>query len=102
MRCVPPKRRAPSEIHGATTNNTAFLILRKQIGRNGVRVLITVAMKITILWDVMPCSLVNHYRRLGGMCCPHLQGSLKMVAELSSETSLTTYQATRRHYLDIS
>jgi hypothetical protein len=39
----------------------------------GFEALTTVSMKSTISWDVMPCSQVEVYRHLGGICCPHLQ-----------------------------
>jgi len=27
----------------------------------------------TVYWDVMPCTLVGRYQRLGQTCCCHLQ-----------------------------
>lgn len=33
-----------------------------------------VPMKSIVFWDVMPCSLVHSYQRLGGTCYLHLQG----------------------------
>jgi hypothetical protein len=38
-------------------------------------VLVVVAVKITVFWDVMPCSLSISIFRLGfrGMCCLHLK-----------------------------
>jgi hypothetical protein len=27
--------------------------------------------KLTVFWDVAPCSLVDIYRRFRGACCPH-------------------------------
>jgi hypothetical protein len=30
-------------------------------------------MKITIFWDVTPCSLVDRYQSFGGTCCLSLQ-----------------------------
>jgi hypothetical protein len=29
--------------------------------------------KDAVFWDVMPCSLVDVYRRFGGTCCPGLR-----------------------------
>jgi hypothetical protein len=31
-------------------------------------------MKMTVFWDVAPCSLVEDYRRFRGACCLHHQG----------------------------
>jgi hypothetical protein len=33
-----------------------------------------VLVKITVFWDVAPCSLVEVYRRFRGTCCLHHQG----------------------------
>jgi hypothetical protein len=30
-------------------------------------------MRMTVMWDVAPCSLVEVYRRFGGACCRHHQ-----------------------------
>jgi hypothetical protein len=30
--------------------------------------------KITVFWDVAPCSLIEVYRRFIGACCLHHQG----------------------------
>lgn len=46
-----------------------------------------------IFWVVTSCSLVQNYRRFGGMC-----GSLKIQAARSSEKSVNIYQTTRRHF----
>jgi hypothetical protein len=36
---------------------------------------LTVAnMKMAVFWVVVPCSLVDVYRRLRGTCCLHHQG----------------------------
>jgi hypothetical protein len=43
-------------------------------------------MKITVLWDVAPCSLVEVYRRFRGACCPH-----------HPETLVNFYKSTRRN-----
>jgi hypothetical protein len=32
--------------------------------------------KITVFWDVAPCSLVEVYRRFRGACCLHHQGDI--------------------------
>jgi hypothetical protein len=37
-------------------------------------VLTSSAMKITVLWDVTPCSLVDHCKGFGGICCLDRQG----------------------------
>jgi hypothetical protein len=40
-------------------------------------------LKITVFWDMTPCSFVTRYQRFGGTC--------------SSETLVSVYQTTRRH-----
>jgi hypothetical protein len=45
-------------------------------------------MKITVFWDVAPCSMVEVYRRFTGVYCLHHQGD---------ETSVYLYQTTRRN-----
>jgi hypothetical protein len=45
-------------------------------------------MKMTVFWDVTPCSLVKVYRRFI---------DLIMEAENTSETSVNFYQTTRRN-----
>jgi hypothetical protein len=39
-----------------------------------LQVLTAASMKMTVLWDVVPCSLVEVYRRFGGAYCLHHQG----------------------------
>jgi len=38
-------------------------------------VLMTMTMKIALLYDVTPCSLVDSYQRFGGISCRYLQGN---------------------------
>jgi hypothetical protein len=45
-------------------------------------------MKMTVFWDVAPCSLVEVYRRLRGAI------ALMMEAESTSETSVNFYDTT--------
>jgi hypothetical protein len=49
-------------------------------------------MKMTIFWDVVPCSLLEVYRRFRGACCLHHQG----VEQAASEEFLAR-QTTRRN-----
>jgi hypothetical protein len=75
----------------------------------GFEAFTVVVMKIIIIWDVTPCSLLSCNRRFGGTYRLHLQGrrllvlaeiissTLKMEAICSSETSVETQQTTRRH-----
>jgi hypothetical protein len=46
-----------------------------------------------------PCGLVEFYPRLKGTCCPKHQGdeliTMTLEAEITSETSVNVYQATR-------
>jgi hypothetical protein len=59
-------------------------------------------MKITVFWDVAPCSLKNVYRRFRGACCFHHEEflarglfiALMMEAESTTETSVKFYQTT--------
>jgi hypothetical protein len=46
--------------------------------------------KMTVFWDVAPCSLVV-YRRFRCACCRHHQ------ADIASETSVNFYQTPRRN-----
>jgi hypothetical protein len=36
--------------------------------------LATVTSKITVFWDLTPCSLVDVYQNFAGTCCNHFQG----------------------------
>jgi hypothetical protein len=47
-------------------------------------------MKSTIIWDIMPRSLLSVYRRFGG-------STLRMEAICSTETSVDTQRTTRRY-----
>jgi hypothetical protein len=53
--------------------------------------------KMTVFWDVAPCSLVEVYRRFRGACFLHHQGDELTEAESTSETSVNFYQTTRRN-----
>jgi hypothetical protein len=62
---------------GATVDKASLNNLRRNknmllIGR--FQVLTAASMKITVFWDVAPCSLVEVYRRCRGTCCLHHQG----------------------------
>jgi hypothetical protein len=52
---------------------------------------------------LLPCSLVEGYRRVGSACCLYLQGDEYSLAddggniELRTETSINFYQDTRHH-----
>jgi hypothetical protein len=54
------------------------LVLRKTNVCHCVRFqFITAAsIKMTVFWDVAPCSLVDVYRRFTGDCCLHVQGDV--------------------------
>jgi hypothetical protein len=58
----------------------------------GFEVLTEVVMKSSIFWDITPCSLLEVNRRLGlspaRISMKQATNSLKMVATLSSRTSL--------------
>jgi len=53
-------------------------------------------LKLQVYCDVMPCRLVNVYRRVGRFFCLHLQGGLPLKASYS-ETLERSYQSTWRH-----
>ena len=38
--------------------------------------LTAITVKVTVAWDVTPCSLVRRYQLFGGSSCLHLQGKL--------------------------
>jgi hypothetical protein len=40
-------------------------------------VLRTVNIKITLIWNVMPCSLIRSYQRFGAICCLHIRGGME-------------------------
>jgi hypothetical protein len=61
------------------------------------QVLTVVSMKITVFWDVAPCSLVEVYRYFRGACCLHHQGALIMEAAIKSEKSVNFYQTAWRN-----
>jgi hypothetical protein len=78
---VPPKRwYLPTSTHGITSQNTNSDIVKFQV-------LTAKCMKMTFLWDVAPCSLVDTDRHFRGAII-----ALMMEAVSSSETSVTTYQ----------
>jgi hypothetical protein len=45
------------------------------------QVLMAASMKMTVFWDVAPCSLVEVYR---GACCLHHQGPLLTDANVAT------------------
>jgi hypothetical protein len=47
-------------------------------------VLTGVAMKITVLWDVTPCSLIDLCEHSGGICSPHPNVDLVTVTKFLS------------------
>jgi hypothetical protein len=54
-------------------------------------------MKITVLWDVTPCSLVDSHTRFGEIRCFHPSSTLKIEAKISSETLVPLCQTTWHH-----
>jgi hypothetical protein len=50
-------------------------------------------MKMTVFWDVAPCSLVEVYQRFGGACFL----TLMMEAVSTSETLVNFYLTTQRN-----
>jgi hypothetical protein len=55
------------------------------------------SMKMAVFWVVVPCSLVEVYRRFKGDCCLHHQGAMVMDASSMSETLVNSFQTTRRN-----
>jgi len=57
-------------------------------------------MKITLLWDMKPCIVLEAYRRCGGSYCFHRQSrvdTLIIEVEEPSEMSVRLCQTTRHH-----
>jgi hypothetical protein len=50
---------------------------------------------MTVFWVVAPCSLVEVIRRFGGACASII--ALMMEAASGSETTVNSYQTTRRN-----
>jgi hypothetical protein len=50
---------------------------KSDLNYDGFKVRTADSMKGTIFWDVAPCSLIEFYRRFGGISCLHLQGIRK-------------------------
>jgi len=44
-----------------------------------------VNIKITVFWDVAPCSLLEWFRRFERTCCLHLQGKRGMFKSTQSQ-----------------
>jgi hypothetical protein len=53
-------------------------------------------MKMTVFWDIAPCSLVETGRHFRDVYCLHHQGDEMMVVS-TSETSVNFYQTTLRN-----
>jgi hypothetical protein len=53
-------------------------------------------MKMTVLWNVMPCSLVDIYWRFGGKFCLH-HLTIKWRKHKYLRNTLNIYQIKRRH-----
>jgi hypothetical protein len=51
--------------------STHFHVLEIMVVHVRVEVLTAVAMKITIFWDLMACSLIDLYCHFKGICCHH-------------------------------
>jgi hypothetical protein len=54
-----------------------------------------ICVKLTLLWDVAPCSLIGIYRRFRGAFCLYRQGYEWMW----DETSVSFYETTQRNTL---
>jgi hypothetical protein len=52
--------------------------------------------KITVFWDVMPCSLVNRCQNFGGMCYLYLQGE-EWITSQSNKTDLQSWESQKSH-----
>lgn len=53
--------------------------------------------RISVVWDVRPCSLLYGYLRFEENCCFHLQGVILTWSWAVSSFSYTVRQTTRRH-----
>lgn len=61
-------------------------------------------MKIAVLWDLTPCSLVDTYQNVVGRggSIFDVELTMKMEATNSFESLFPIYQATRRHVQEVS
>jgi hypothetical protein len=61
-------------------------------------------MKIAVLWDPTPCTLVDTYQGFVGRGCSVFDVELTMKKEAinSFESLFSIYQATRRHVQEVS
>jgi hypothetical protein len=75
-----------------TEDSEQLILVRFQI-------LTSDTMKITVLWDVAPCCLIEVCRCFKGAYCLHHQVIIAMMMEvvITSETSTNFYQTTRRN-----
>jgi hypothetical protein len=81
------------EVEGMTSMLVSCIVTLCGLAGRYVRfeVLTAASMKISVFWDVAPCSLVV-CQRFRGACCLHRQGDAS-----TSETSVNFYQTTRRN-----
>jgi hypothetical protein len=61
----------------------------------GFEILLLLAMKSTIFWDMIPCGLVDIYRSLRGMCCLLL--AWHTLQTQTCKTSPNFYQTAQCH-----
>jgi hypothetical protein len=66
------------------------------------QVLTAMSMKVTVFWDVAPCSLVEVYQHFRGACCLHHQDIITLMLEAvtTPETSVNFYQMTQCNILE--
>jgi hypothetical protein len=61
------------------------------------KVLTAVNMKITLFWNVIPCSLVERYQCFGRTCCFHLQ--IRRVNHMGKQRYMERRKGNRAHFL---
>jgi hypothetical protein len=62
-----------------------------------------IKMKMTVLWVLAPCNLVEIYRRFRGACCLHHQGYEVNITEylyrLQNRVLIIYYYVLQGHYI---
>jgi hypothetical protein len=87
----------PDIFHGTIFLKTPAIFVRLQV-------LMVLRMKLSVFWDITPCSLVGTDRRFGGAYCLHHKGihfiiAIMMETASTSETLVSFYQTARRNTL---
>jgi hypothetical protein len=86
-----------TELHGRphSSEPIQLVIFHAQHIKYRFQVLTAASMKMAVCWDVVPCGLVEFYRRFRGVARSII--ALIMESASTSETSLNFYQTTRHN-----